>query len=343
MDDRIRAVVFGVGTMNTIATRMLLEKDVEIVGALARSDAKVGQDLGTVVGLGRELGVTIERDPRGLFARTKPDIAVVAVNSYMVDAVEQLRACAEYGVNVVTLSEEALFPWNTSPEITAELDQLAKSTGATITGTGHQDTYWVNIVAMMMGSCHTIEAVDGLVSWNVDDYGPEVVALQQVGTTPDQFHAWLASADRPPTFGRNVVDALVADVGLTPTNQTTRTRPDIAEVVVRSTSTGVEYAPGTVIGFTDVDQVETAEGITITYQMSGRVYTEAEHDVNEWSIKGEPDFVLSNGVVPTSISTVTHLVNRIPDVINAEPGFVTIEKLPRLRFRAFPLHTYVRH
>ena len=34
------------------------------------------------------------------------------------------------------------------------------------------------------------------------------------------------------------------------------------------------------------------------------------------------------------MTTCTQLVNRIPDVINAEPGFVTIEKLPKLRYRA---------
>ncbi len=342
MQNRIRAVVFGVGTMNSIATRLLLEKDVDIVGALARSDEKVGKDLGIVAGLYRQLGILIERDARVLFERTKPDIAVIAVNSYMEDAQDQLMACAEHGVNVVTLSEEALFPWKTSPKITAEIDALAKKTGATITGTGHQDTYWVNIVAMMMGSCHRIESVNGTVSWNVDDYGPEVVSLQQVGTTPEQFDEWLASSSRPPTFGRNVVDALVADVGLTVVTQTTETRPDIAARPIRSRSTGVEYSPGTVIGFTDVDQVVTEEGMTITYQMSGRVYDPHEHDVNEWEIRGEPDFSLSNGKVPTQISTCAHLVNRIPDVINAEPGFITIEKLPRLRFRAFPLHTYVK-
>ena len=34
------------------------------------------------------------------------------------------------------------------------------------------------------------------------------------------------------------------------------------------------------------------------------------------------------------MTTCTQLVNRIPDVINAEPGFVTIEKLPKLHYRA---------
>ena len=37
------------------------------------------------------------------------------------------------------------------------------------------------------------------------------------------------------------------------------------------------------------------------------------------------------------MTTCTQLVNRIPDVINAPPGFITIEKLPRPRYRTYPL------
>ena len=60
---RIKAVVYGVGSMNSVATRMMLEKGVDIVGALARSPEKVGRDLGEVAGLGFETGVIVEDDP----------------------------------------------------------------------------------------------------------------------------------------------------------------------------------------------------------------------------------------------------------------------------------------
>ena len=45
---RIKAIVYGVGAMNSVATRLMLEKGVDIVGALARSPEKVGRDLGEV-------------------------------------------------------------------------------------------------------------------------------------------------------------------------------------------------------------------------------------------------------------------------------------------------------
>jgi hypothetical protein len=338
---KVRAVIYGVGAMNSISTRMLLDKDVEIVGAISRSKHKVGKDLGQLTGLGRDLGVLVSDDARAVLAETNADVAVIAVNSYMADAVEQLRICAEAGVNAVTISEEALFPWNTSPEITEELDAIAKGTGATLTGTGHQDTYWVNIVAMMMGTAHHIDRVTGRASWNVDDFGPEVAGDQQVGKTVQEFESWLSSADRPPTFGRNVLDALVADAGLTAKSINSTTRPDIARESMHSQALGIDVAEGDVIGFTDIDEIQTVEGPVFVFEMSGRVYGAEDGDINEWEIKGEPDLVLSNGTVPTQITTCTQLVNRIPDVINAAAGFTTMEKLPRLKYRAFGLHTYL--
>ena len=42
---KIKAIIYGVGTMNSIITRMLLDKGVEIIGAISRSPSKAGKDL----------------------------------------------------------------------------------------------------------------------------------------------------------------------------------------------------------------------------------------------------------------------------------------------------------
>jgi hypothetical protein len=339
---RIKAVVYGVGAMNSIATRMMLEKGVDIVGALARSPEKVGRDLGEVAGLGFQTGVTVEDDPDRVLSSRQADIAVLAVASYMSDMYEHLRRCAEHGVNAVTIAEEALYPWNTAPMATAELDRLARSTGVTLTGTGHQDVYWVNLVSMLLATAHRVEAVTGRASWNVDDYGPEVTKDQRVDTTVDDFEAWLREADRPPSFGRNTLGALVDDLGLSVASQESTTRPEIAQQPVQSKSLGVTVAPGRVIGFTDIDTVRSHQGITLSFEMTGRLYLEGEADINDWTVSGEPNLRLTNPAVPTMMSTCCQLVNRIPDVINAPPGFITIDKLPQLRYRTYPLGVYVR-
>jgi hypothetical protein len=338
---RIKAVVYGVGAMNSVATRMMLEKGVDIVGALARSPEKVGKDLGEVAGLGYETGVIVEDDPERVLATRQADIAVIAVASYMQDMYEHLHRCAAHGVNAVTISEEALYPWNTSPAQSAELDRVARKNGVTITGTGHQDVYWVNMVALLLGTSHRIETVTGRASWNVDDFGPEVVKDQQVDRTPAQFDDWLAHADRPPSFGRNTLGALVSNLELSASEVTTSTRAEIAERSVECKTLGITVEPGRVIGFTDVDTVRTHQGITLIFEMTGRLYHPGEADINDWTVTGEPELRLSNPAVPTGVTTVTQLVNRIPDVINASPGLITMEKLPSLRYRAYPLGIYL--
>jgi 4-hydroxy-tetrahydrodipicolinate reductase len=102
--------VYGVGAMNSIVTRMLLDKGVDVVGAIARSPAKVGRDLGEVIGLGRALGVTVSDDPAEVFTRTTPDIAVIAVNSYLTDAAEQLRLCADMASTRSRCLKRCCFP-----------------------------------------------------------------------------------------------------------------------------------------------------------------------------------------------------------------------------------------
>ena len=72
----VRAVVYGVGAMGSILTRLLLDKGVKIVGAVGRSPEKVGRDLGDVAGLGRKIGVAVDSDPHRALA-DGADIAVV--------------------------------------------------------------------------------------------------------------------------------------------------------------------------------------------------------------------------------------------------------------------------
>ncbi|MGI9569103.1 MAG: dihydrodipicolinate reductase, partial [Desulfobulbia bacterium] len=69
MNKPIRVIVYGVGAMGSIITRLLLEKSVDIVGAIGRSPNKVGRDLGDVAGIGRKLDVIVEDNAEKVLSR----------------------------------------------------------------------------------------------------------------------------------------------------------------------------------------------------------------------------------------------------------------------------------
>lgn len=257
---RVRAFVYGAGAMGQLATRLMLEKGVDVVGAAARSADKVGRDLGDLAGVGRSLGVEVSGNASEAISRTRPDIVMLATQSFIPEIFDQVAECTRLGANVITISEESLFPWSSSPQQAAELDALAKANGVTITGSGHQDVFWLNMVSMLMGASHRIEEVHGRASWNADEYGADVIASKHVGETLAEFEVSTSSETRPPGYGRNVLGALALRAGLTPLMWESSINPIVTQEPRESMSLGRTLSPGTVVGYGDVDTLETVEG-----------------------------------------------------------------------------------
>jgi hypothetical protein len=328
----VRAVVYGVGEMGSIVTRLLVERGAEIVGAIARSETKVGRDLGEVAGLGQLLGVTIEDNPAAVLRRGA-DIAVVCVGSYLETMRPHFAACLENGVNVVTIEEETVFPWTTAPDHAKFLDLMAKANGVTLAASGAQDVFWLNLVTTLLGASHRIDQVIGHSVWNVDDYGPEVARHLHIGTTREEFEQHVADHGWPEFVARQTLEAMISRLGLSIGSINSTVTPLIVVEPVYCRALGFEVPPGALIGTVDRTEVASVEGPSFSFTMEGRIHRKGEVDSNTWQVFGEPDLVLSNDRVPTRFITCSTLVNRIVDVIEAPPGLVSLNMLGAPAFR----------
>ncbi len=85
----------------------------------------------------------------------------------------------------------------------------------------------------------------------------------------------------------------------------------------------------------------TEEGVVIEAECIGKVYAPGEFDQNVWTIQGEPNTeVIINRPATVELTCAT-VVNRIPDLIAAAPGFITTDRMPTNTFRAKNLGFYV--
>jgi 4-hydroxy-tetrahydrodipicolinate reductase len=82
----------------------------------------------------------------------------------------------------------------------------------------------------------------------------------------------------------------------------------------------------------DIAVITTKSLIASIYPVL-EVFYPGEKDVNEWFIEGEPNMRLLMENPATVEMTCACAINRLPDVIAAQPGYVTSEKLPDLKFR----------
>ncbi|MFO0996441.1 MAG: hypothetical protein U1F33_07115 [Alphaproteobacteria bacterium] len=339
----IRAVVYGLGKVGVVVVRLLREKGVEIVGAFNRAGPKVGRNLAEFAALAEPFNLTIREAKPGCLDGVSADVAIVSVFDDMKRMDQIYRECLMARMNVITVGAEASYPWRAEPALTAGLDRLAKEKGVSITGTGNQDMLIVNAPALLTGACRSIRSITHRSVTNVDNYGPEVARVVHVDEAPEAVRAAKPAPDSPLQHGIYVYfwDNLAADLGLTITRIREGLEPIVAAAPLHCAALGKTIASGRAIGTMQLIDIETREGIAFKGRNAVRVLKKGESEQKTWQIRGEPNLTLRFGGLDGNLTTPVQMVARIPDIINAPPGYVTIEQLPKLVYRNRPLHHYV--
>ena len=345
----LRVVQYGCGKMSKYTMRYVYEKGGEIVGALDINPAVIGKDIGTIMEC-EDKGVVVTNvaNARELLAELKPDACIVTTMSLLGDLEEALTICAELGINAITTCEEAFFSWNSNPTLTKKIDELAKQNNCTITGSGYQDIFWGQLISTICGATQSIKRIVGESWYNVEDYGIALAEAHGAGYTLAEFDEKIASIDRmsdeerqklidsgeyAPSYMWNVNGWLCDKLGLTPTHQSQECVPETYHEDIESSTLGMTVKAGDATGMSAVVTTETEEGITLVTKCVGKVYAPDEFDINEWTVEGEPNTTITVQRPATVELTCASVVNRLPDLVAAKPGFVPTAEFGELNFK----------
>lgn len=343
----LKIVQYGCGKMSVYTMRYVIDNGGEIVGAVDINPNVIGKDIGDIMGTDKK-GVVVENvaNAEQMLMTLKPDCVIVTTMSLLADVEDALMLCAKCGVNAITTCEEAFYPMNSNPTLTTKIDQLAKENNCTITGSGYQDAFWGNLITTLVGASHNITKIKGSSSYNVEDYGIALAKAHGAGLTKEEFDAQVASADEisdeerqkviesgayAPSYMWNVNGWLCDKLGLTVISQRQKCVPQFNDYDIESSTLGMTVKVGMATGMSAVVTTETKEGITLETECIGKVYNKNEFDRNAWTVYGEPDTTLVIEKPDTVRLTCATVVNRIPDVIKAEPGFVPTSRMGELK------------
>lgn len=343
----IKFVQYGCGKMSLYTMRYAMEKGYELVGAIDINPNIIGKDVSTLLG-GNELGIKISdaKDAEELLREVKPNIVIITTMSLMNDVKDSLLLCAKLGINAITTCEEAFYPFNSSPKLSEEIDELAKRNNCTITGSGYQDAFWGNLISTLVGASAAVKMIKGSSSYNVEDYGIALAKAHGAGLTTEEFERDIASSDNIseesrqelinngeflPSYMWNTNGWLCDKLGYHVVRQTQKCVPQYNDEDIESSTLNMVIKKGMATGMSAVVTTETLEGVTIVSECIGKVYSSKDYDCNNWSIIGEPNTNMIINRPSTVELTCATIVNRIEDVINAESGFVPTSRMGELK------------
>jgi 2,4-diaminopentanoate dehydrogenase len=324
---KIRAIQYGIGPIGASILRLLREKQaVEVVGAIDNDPAKIGKDVGEVVGAAdAPWGVKVSGDARGVLEQSA-DVVMHTTSSSLPKVMEQLLACLDVGSCVVSTCEELSYPFRTYPDLAAQLDSAAKESGVALVGTGVNPGFVMDkLVITLAGVSQRIEHAKAL---RVVDASKRRLPLQKkigAGMSVEEFRVKVKEG-LIKHVGLPESVAMVADsLGLAVDQITETIEPKVAAERVQTEFLAVEA--GQAAGVHQIAR-GLADGKELIY-MELQMYVGAKDPADTIELIGRPNISL---VIPGGshgdIATASVAVNSIPAILEAASGLRTSRDLP---------------
>ena len=319
--------MYGLGPIGAAVARQIASrKGFQIVGAVDIDHAKIGLDLGQVIGLDKKMRVRITNDAVGAIKSGKPDVAVLCTSSSLKKVMPQIETVLKKKVAIVSTTEELSYPVGKNRALAKKIDTWAKKAKVAVVGTGVNPGFAMDALPITLtGICERVDSI-------------RVDRIQDARSRRLPFQQKIGSGLNKDQFAQKVKDGSVRHVGLAESvtmiadamgwkldKVTDEIHPKIAERGVESELIAVD--PGYVCGIVQ-DGVGYLKGKpVVTLHMEA--YLGAPESYDAVTVEGNPRITQKiSGGLHGDIATASITVNSIPKILRVAPGLRTMADMP---------------
>jgi hypothetical protein len=326
MTQRIRVIQYGLGPIGSAVARHVVERaGLDLVGGVDIDPAKVGQDVGQVIGLDRPLGFAVAEKLEMALATSEADVAIHTTSSYFDLFKPQIIELLEAGLDIVSTAEELSFPWLAHPEEAAEIDAVARQAGKTVLGTGVNPGFIMDVLPLgLTAICQRVDHVEVTRIINASTRRGPFQAKIGSGMTVHDFEARMAAGRMGHVGLPESIGMVFHTLGRELIRYESSVEPVVADRPIKTEY--FEVQPGYVRGLRQVAHGYAPEGEFVHLTFVAALEAEAEGDTVK--ITGQPNLEVKLTGTNGDIATVAIAVNGIRRAVEARPGLITMRDLP---------------
>jgi hypothetical protein len=322
----INVLFYGLGPIGAaVARQVATRKGFKIVGGIDIDPAKLGRDLGEVIGFDKPLKVRITNDAPGALKRSKPDVVVLCTSSSLKKVTPQIETVLKSKIPIVSTTEELSYPVGKNRTLAKRIDAAAKKAKVAVLGTGVNPGFTMDALPIMLtGVC---ERVDSVRVDRIQDARSRRLPFQQKigsGLTEEQFQKKVDEGSVRHVGLAESVTMIADALGWKLDKVTDEIKPKIAEETVESEYLAVD--PGYVCGIIQ-DGIGWKNGKPIV-TLHMEAYLGAPESYDSVTIEGNPRIEQKiGGGVHGDVATASIAVNSIPKVLTSPPGLRTMRDM----------------
>ena len=325
--DKVKVVQYGLGPIGlSIAETLLSRPWAELVGAIDLDKSKSGKDVGELLGRPEKIGLKVTANSDEILRKERPDIVTHSTSSSLKTVYSQVSKILENNSCVVSTAEELSYPFIKYPDLSDQIDELARAKHRIILGTGVNPGFLLDFLPVVLsGACRKIISIR---AERVVDASRRRFPLQKkigAGLSTMEFEQKVAAEAIKHVGLPESVGLISLAMGWRLGEIQERLTPVIAE---KDTHSDYFKVPkGHVAGIRQV-----AKGILAGQELvvlDLRMYLGAQNPHDSILIDGDPPLDMTiRGGVHGDRATTAIVVNSIPRVLQLNPGLRTVIDLP---------------
>ncbi len=325
--NKIKVVQFGLGPIGIeSAARIWRHPRLELVGAIDVDPGKVGRDVGELFRQPEKTGIIVSNCAEEVLAAAHPRVVVHTTQSSFKTVLPQLQTMIRSGADVVSSTEELLFPYLKNPELAKQLDAAAKSAGVAILGTGVNPGFVMDtLVLLSTAVCAEVKSVK---AERFVEAGLRRLPLQKkvgAGLSVEEFRSRVAAGTMGHVGMKESVALIAHGLNWHLDEIRETIEPVVADRPLRTSF--LEVHAGEVAGIhnTGSGLIDGRDAIKLDLRM----YVGCPDPHDSIQLESDPPISLrvNNGIFG-DLATVAMLINCIPSLLVSSPGLKTMLDIP---------------